>query len=685
MPDISSSSAPPVFTTVTEKLIHRMDWASIAIGPPDRWPEKLRISVAQAFSCQLPMFVAWGPSLEVVYNDAFIEILGSKHPWAMGRPHLDIWAEARASIEPYLRRVLSGEPLLAKDVPFSILRDGELQNVWITFSFSPVFEHKEHVIGIQCVCFETTDKVRALAQYRESQNRLQLSLDASGSVGIWSVEPATNKTYLDERFAQLFQIDAIAGQRGSSLAPLVDMIHPEDRDRVMDAVTYAIEHRTLYDIEYRIPQKSGRDVWVLARGRIFGEPYFSVERFAGIAVDITRQKETELALAQEALARKKIEDELRQADQRKDVFLAMLAHELRNPLAPISASAQLIERSNVDDENIRTASAVISRQVKHMTGLVDDLLDVSRVTRGLVELDVQDLDVSAIVADAVEQARPLISAMRHELAIHLPAEPARVRGDAKRLVQVLVNLLNNAAKFTHVGGCLVVRVHTPQGKFITVSVQDNGIGMSADLVARAFELFTQEARTPDRSQGGLGIGLALVKSLIELHGGKVSATSEGAGTGSEFTVLLPRLQAQHAGTLVKKNKNLVTARPQSLRILVVDDNTDAAAMLGTLLEFDGHHVSVEDGSYRALIHFETDLPQVCILDIGMPGMDGNELARRLRRMPHTAELKLIALTGYGQSSDRERTHAAGFNYHLVKPVDFLILQQILTEISLQLR
>lgn len=373
--------------------------------------------------------------------------------------------------------------------------------------------------------------------------------------------------------------------------------------------------------------------------------------------------------------RVRAEEALRLDDRRKDEFLAMLAHELRNPLSPIGAAADLLAMGRLDAARVRQTSAVISRQVKHMTGLVDDLLDVSRVTRGLITLEREKLDARRIVAEAVEQVRPLIDARRHQLTVRTPPEPAFVIGDQKRLIQVMTNLLNNAAKYTPLDGAIVVEVEL-DGACVHMRVTDNGIGMAPDVLAHAFELFSQAERTSDRSQGGLGIGLALVKSLVELHGGSVSAHSDAVGAGSSFTLSLPRVAVQQPASLdVPKVAEAVPDKV--LKVMVVDDNADAADMLGMYVEALGHQVSVENSSIKALALARSVRPDVCLLDIGLPDMDGYELARRLRADAATSATVLVAVTGYGQEQDRSRTRAAGFDHHFVKPIDTAALAELL--------
>jgi signal transduction histidine kinase/ActR/RegA family two-component response regulator len=383
------------------------------------------------------------------------------------------------------------------------------------------------------------------------------------------------------------------------------------------------------------------------------------------------------ALQAKEAARSQAERELRAADQRKDEFLAMLAHELRNPLAPISTGAHLLKLLHSDNAQITQTCAIIARQVEHMTSLVDDLLDVSRVTRGLVSLSTQVLDLRKVVDDAAEQVRPLITARRHKVVLDLPSAPSRVKGDHKRLVQVVANLLGNATKYTPEGGHITLCLGE-EGDSHVLTVRDDGIGMEAGLVDRVFDLFTQAERTPDRSQGGLGLGLALARSLVELHGGSVSAASPGLGKGSTFTVRLPRFEQEAELQVAEAVRHAATAQAP-LRVLVVDDNLDAAHTLNLFLAAAGHRVEIAYNALDAIDMAKVFAPQVCLLDIGLPDLDGNELARRLRTLPQTREAVLVAATGYGRQQDRDAAHEAGFDHYMVKPVNTVQLSEVLAQ------
>lgn len=372
--------------------------------------------------------------------------------------------------------------------------------------------------------------------------------------------------------------------------------------------------------------------------------------------------------------RKRAQDALKDIARRKDEFLAMLAHELRNPLAPISNALHIMAHSGLDETRLSWCREIIGRQVEHMVRLVDDLLDVSRISQGKIELKKEPLELSAIVQRAIETSQPLIEAHRHKISVHLPPEPVVVEGDLVRLSQVVSNLLNNAAKYTDEGGSIGLIIESTEDD-IFIRVRDNGRGIDPSALSGLFQLFYQVDRTIDRAEGGLGIGLALVKSLVTLHGGDVWAQSEGRGYGSEFVIRLPRLISLETKTAC--TSALPVSNLGELDILVVDDNVDAAASLAMLLDVDGHHVKIAHDGQAAQEIARAEQPDVILLDIGLPGMDGYAVAKSLRQSNDLEQTLLIALTGYGRSEDREKSLAAGFNAHLVKPADIETLRKLL--------
>jgi PAS domain S-box-containing protein len=391
-----------------------------------------------------------------------------------------------------------------------------------------------------------------------------------------------------------------------------------------------------------------------------------------IVSDVTdrRQMEEELRCRAEALGA---------ADQRKDELLAMLAHELRNPLAPILNCLELIRQANPQEGDLALSLEIAERQVRHMARLLDDLLDVSRFTQGKIQLQKSLVDFSTIVAHAVETATPLIESKRHRLAVNLPAEPINVHGDPTRLEQIVSNLLNNAAKYTESEGQITLSVVREDAELV-LCVADSGIGLSEEMLTRVFDLFTQADLSLDRTQGGLGIGLTLVRSMVELHGGSVSARSAGLGRGSEFTVRL-------AASAISPAQGL-TASPAarrsgaSLRILIVDDHMDSATSLARLLRSWGHRALATHDGPAALEALDADTYDVILLDIGLPGMNGYEVAERVRERLGGDKMSLVALTGYGQKEDLRRSEFAGFNHHLVKPVTPDALQELLLNLNI---
>jgi PAS domain S-box-containing protein len=366
---------------------------------------------------------------------------------------------------------------------------------------------------------------------------------------------------------------------------------------------------------------------------------------------------------------KEVTAELRVADQRKDEFLAMLAHELRNPLAPITNAVAVLRLPNLEASRLDWARDVIDRQVRQLSRLVDDLLDVSRITRGTVQLRTEPVELCTIIARAVETSRPPITLRQHKLTVTLPQESVLIEADPLRLAQVFGNLLNNAAKYTEEGGCIRVTVERGPNEAL-IRVRDTGIGISAEMLPRVFDLFTQADKSLDRSQGGLGIGLTLVQRLVELHGGTVEAHSAGLGQGSEFVVRLPLMGAVRTGSgpaPVSADGEEPSSRGR--RVLIVEDNHDAAETLGLLLESTGQEVHVVHDGTAAVQAARSFRPDVVLLDIGLPGMNGYDVARRLRAERDLGQPLLVALTGYGQEEDRTRAREAGFDLYLVKPVD----------------
>ncbi|MFY0522702.1 ATP-binding protein [Archangium gephyra] len=421
---------------------------------------------------------------------------------------------------------------------------------------------------------------------------------------------------------------------------------------------------------------------IAARGRVLGAIVLGTEEVGRYDTEALELIE-ELGLrAGVALDNARLYQEAREADRRKDEFLAMLGHELRNPLSPMVTALQLMRMK--DGAALERERTIIERQVEHLTRLVDDLLDVSRITRGKVQLKRGRIDLAAVLMKAAEMAGPLLEQRSHYLEMPAPAGPLFVDGDPARLAQVLANLLNNAAKYTDPGGRIVVSA-VGEGEQAVVRVRDNGAGIAPNILPRIFDMFVQEGRSIDRSQGGLGLGLAIVRSLVELHGGSVSVHSEGLGRGSEFVVRLP-LVAQHVnagGEVRSPPPEAPTPRgdPRCVRLLLVDDNRDSVELLTEFLDAKGYVTRMALDGPTGLAAASVFQPHIALLDVGLPVMDGYELASRLRQEPSLKGIKLVAITGYGQESDRHRAHEAGFDLHLVKPIEPGQLLRILRELT----
>jgi signal transduction histidine kinase len=396
------------------------------------------------------------------------------------------------------------------------------------------------------------------------------------------------------------------------------------------------------------------------------------------------------SLQTEVAERARIELALKEADRHKDEFLAMLAHELRNPLAPIHNALQLMHRQSFTDPQLAWSRDVIGRQVAHLTRLVDDLLDVSRITRGKINLNKEVIELETLMTRTVETVQPLIDERGHTLTVEVPKGMVAVLGDPTRLVQAIGNVLSNAAKYTERGGRITLAAAESEAELV-IRVRDNGIGIPADLMPMIFNLFTQLDRTSGAAQSGLGIGLALVQRLVEMHGGSVTARSDGLGHGSEFVIRLPlfireKIESgqpiQQLSALEQSMTNADQATRTQRRILVADDNNDALESLATLLQLSGHEVYTAANGAMALESAEQHRPEVALLDIGMPKLDGYEVARRIRAQPWGQRITLVALTGWGQDSDRKRSQEAGFDSHLVKPLDLDKLTELLAALPL---
>ncbi len=567
------------------------------------------------------------------------------------------------AVRPHLTRALSGEQITFENQVH--LKDGALYEGHV--SFVPHRDANGSVRGVIVLVNDLTDRKAAERALRKSEQMLELS-QSKAHVGSWEVELSGSSWSQPGGVKWSAETHRIFGYEPGSLEPnpaaFVDRIHPDDRELMRSRADRFLKRAEPYENEYRIVRLDGSvrvlHSWVDFETDAAGEP----TRAIGTLQDITE--------------RKRAEQELRDADRRKDEFLAMLSHELRNPLAPILSAVEIIEQAGDDQRELRaTYQAVITRQVLHMKRLLDDLLDVARVSQGKIQLRRERAELATLLSQAVEVSRPMIVDKGHALTIVQANAPLPVDADCTRIVQVFANLINNAAKYTDAGGHITLTSRVERGEAV-VSVRDDGTGMGPELLARAFDLFAQETRTVDRAQGGLGIGLTMVRTLVKMHGGLVEALSEGPGRGSEFVIRLPLATAPLAALAVPVASG--DARPAPLRVLVVDDNVDAARALEQVLALSGHRVTLAHDGPGALAAAAALPPQLVLLDIGLPGMDGYTVASRLRAAGHD-RAALVAVTGYGRDDDLRRSNAAGFDRHLVKPIDGAALRKLLAEMS----
>jgi PAS domain S-box-containing protein len=572
---------------------------------------------------------------------------------AVGRPLTEVFnivnEKTRRGVESPVGKVLR-EGNIVGLANHTILVTRARTETPIDDSSAPIIDGQGAILGVVLVFRDVKQKREAeflkerLASIIESSDDIIVAKNLDGIITSWNKEA--------ERILG-YTANEVIGKHVSMLMPL-DCI--EDIEKILGRVRRGekVDH-----YETKRKRKDGTVIDVSLTVSPIRDADGEIIGASKIGRDITEQK--------------LIEAERLEADRRKDEFLAMLAHELRNPLASISNAVQLFGRLETEEE-LLWAKEVVERQVKHLARLIDDLLDVSRITRGEITLKQEPVNLAPIVTSAVEAVQSLIDDKKHELSISLIGT-LRLEADPLRLEQIIVNLLTNAAKYTHAGGRIGLTARH-EGTDIVLSVRDSGIGIPKDLLPKVFDLFVQGDRTPARSEGGLGVGLALVRSLVEMHGGSVTAASAGPGKGSEFVVRLPALQNGLKKTT--PTRSLPRVARQSSRVLVVDDNVDTAQGLTRLLEVLGHEVQTAYDGPSAIELARTSKPEVVLLDIGLPGMDGYAVVEQLRKEA-CKEALIVAVSGYGQDEDRRRSREAGFDQHLVKPVDYDALMSVFAE------
>ena len=590
------------------------------------------------------------------------ELVGWKSEDAINRNLSDVFhivnEQTRQPVEnPAMRALMEGKIVGLANHTVLIAKDGTERP--IDDSAAPIRDAEGKIIGSVLVFRDISERKRAEEALREAERRWRSLAEALPNL-VWTDLPDGQCDYLSSQWGSY---TGIPEKELLGLAWLERVIHPDDRERTLACWTAAVEDKGEFDLEYRIRRHDGQYRWFKTRGVPIRDESGRIIYWFGTCTDIEDYKRAEEAL--------------READRRKDEFLATLAHELRNPLAPIRNSLQILKMPRVDAATVQQTREMMERQVHHLVRLVDDLLDVSRVMRGKIELRREPVELATIVARAVETAKPLIEVQGHQLDISVSPESLLLDADPIRLAQVVGNLLTNSAKYSEGHGHIWLTAERENGQAV-LKVRDSGIGIAPDMLPHVFELFVQADHASTKAQGGLCIGLTLVKNLVEMHDGSVEAHSAGLGKGCEFVIRLP-IKAEERRESSEKESGLQQPErsPSGHRLLVVDDNKDAAMSLATLLRLQGHEVRIADNGSLALEMANSYRPDLVFLDIGMPGMDGYEVARRMRQMPGLEKTVLTALTGWGQQEDRRRTAKAGFDHHLVKPVEATALENLL--------
>lgn len=553
---------------------------------------------------------------------------------------------------------MRGEPY---DIEHRLWVNGEVK--WVRERAELEFDPEGNLQGGFGITQDITDTKVAEQALRDSEARLQLATEI-GRSGTWDWNVHSGEVIWSRGHYE------ILGYRVGEVEPgyqaWVERVHRDDRARVEAEIRRSMQERVDYVVEFRVVWPDASTHWMSSRGRYEYDPDGSCRRMIGVMADITTFKQAELAL--------------READQRKDEFLAMLAHELRNPLAPIRNAAHVLGRLDLAEPRLRWAQDIIERQVSHLAHLVDELLDVSRIVQGKIVLTKSRIELSDLIRQACESVQPIMSAKGHRFDVRMPTAPVVLEGDLVRMVQILQNLLNNAAKYTPDCGCIEL-LGRLLGSEIEIEVRDNGMGISAELLPVVFDLFRQGNRTLDRSQGGLGIGLTLVRQLVRLHGGQVSASSRGPGQGASFIVRLPLAAAAEPASVALDAGCGEAVTNGSLKVMVVEDDPVVAESMVVFLELEGYRVRSAAAAEAALVLIDEFRPQVALIDIGLPGQDGYALAQRIRQRADCANLILLAVSGYGHAEAVKRSQQAGFDRHLVKPVEPEKLCAILAEIA----
>jgi PAS domain S-box-containing protein len=620
--------------------------------------------------------LAWIKDIEGHYvfaNDAALVAFGTRKEQLYGKVDDEIFAQATASqFREHDRRALESN-IGVRVVETLNHPNGELRYSIVSKFAIPGPDGQAAFVGGMAI--DATEEMQTRAVLQESEERFRATFDQA-AVGIAHVGPDGRWLRVNRKLCE------IVGYRADELLALTfqDITHPEDLEADLTQVRRLLAGEIeTYSMEKRYFRKDRSLVWINLTVSLVRTPDGQPKYFISVVEDITEKKAVRDALRESEERLRDHAGQLQQADRRKDEFLATLAHELRNPLAPLRNGLQLIKLAGNKPQVAEPARAMMERQLEHMVHLIDDLLDVSRITRGKLELRRQRVELATIVQSAIESSRLMIETSGHQLTVTLPPQTTELHADPVRLAQVFTNLLTNAAKYTDRGGRIWLSA-VRQGGDVVVTIKDNGIGIAPQHLPRLFEMFNQVTPARQRSQGGLGIGLSLVKGLVEMHGGTVQVHSDGPDKGSEFIVCLP-LAVEHAANPTTDAPIEGEPHAGTLRILVADDNRDAADSLAMLLKIQGHELHTVHDGQEAVEAAAWFCPDAAFLDIGMPKLNGLEVARHIRSQLWGKKIVLVAVTGWGQEEDKLRSNKSGFDHHLIKPVDPVALEKLLAVLT----
>ena len=598
-------------------------------------------------------------------NDAYCRYFKRSREGLIGK---SFWEFIPFEAHPHARAHLES---ITPDNPVAVIEHEVLAPTgdirWQQWRDRGFFDEHGKILEFQSIGRDITERVRLEQALKESHEQFQ-ALASHVPVQIWMNDENGCIQFMNARF-----LEYTGARTGALPRDWTEVVHPHDAGAFLLSYRLAFERRTEHRAHVRLRRHDGEYHWF----DLVGLPRFDGQRllgYVGCSIDVTERRRTEQQRGQ-LESQKQVAAELRDADRRKDEFLSILSHELRNPLAPIVMAIEILRNPNTTEPAFARARDVLGRQVDHLKRLVDDLLDVSRISRGTINVELQTVDLRQVIAHAVETSEPLIDAGGHRLLLDLTDRPLLVRGDSVRLSQVVSNLLNNAAKYSHTPGTIQLTAQVA-GEQAVLRVADTGLGIAADMLERVFEPFMRIDSSHHRPVDGLGLGLTLVKRLVDLHGGRVEAMSAGPGQGSEFVVRLPLFLGSSVADDALTALTLAAPRDQSapLSILIVDDNVDYVETLADLLRFRGHDVhAVHDGP-SALDTAERMTPDVVLLDLGLPGMDGLQVGERLRRERHCTNTLMVAVTAYGRARDLA---SSVFDHHLTKPVDIRAIDALL--------